>query len=195
MTAILDQLSSRSGDRTEAANLNDKDAAVVGDCAEVLTHLAEEHPDWIAPYAPTLTALLAHRKTRVRWEAMHALAFVARSAPEVIATLLPRLCSIIQEDTSIIVRDYAINALSNYATLNAQTAAEAYPLLQEALVAWEGRHAGHALPGLAHVAAHLPEHREDIRAAIQPCLEDKRAVVRKAAKAALKAISNQQDVK
>jgi len=210
MTAILDQLSSRSGDRSEAANLTvvaqcradptlvangaaglaDKDAAVVGDCAEVLTHLAEEHPDWVSPHAPALAALLAHKKTRVRWEAMHALAFVAGSVPDVIADLLPRLRCIIQEDASIIVRDYAVDALSNYASVNAQTAAEVYPLLQESLVAWEGRHAGHALPGLVHVAVHLPERRADIQVAIQPCLEHPRAAIRKAAKAALKAINN-----
>lgn len=208
MTTILDQLSSGSGDRSEAANLNvvaqcradpaliadvaaglaEKDAALVGDCAEVLTHLAAEHPDWVTPHAPALAALLTHKKPRVRWEAMHALAFVAGSAAEAITPLLPRLRSIVQEDASIIVRDYAIDALSNYAACNAQTAAEAYPLLQEALIAWEGRHAGHALPGLAHVATHLPERRDDIQAAIRPCLEDKRAVIRKAAKAALKAI-------
>ncbi|MBN2391616.1 MAG: hypothetical protein JXR84_12900, partial [Anaerolineae bacterium] len=90
MTTLVDQLSSRIGDRTEAGNLKvveqclaephrateiaeglrDKDAAVVGDCAEVLTKIAEAHPDMVAPYAPALAALLTHKKTRVRWEAM-----------------------------------------------------------------------------------------------------------------------------
>ncbi len=108
---VLQQLSSQAGDRSEysnrkvalrcldqpellaeiAAGLDSRDVKLVGDCAEVLTMVAETRPDLIAPYAKKLAVLLAHKTTRVRWEAMHALALVASQVPRVIASLLPRL--------------------------------------------------------------------------------------------------------
>ncbi len=206
MTTLTEQLSSNVGDRTEAANLRvveqclaepqrvaeiaeglrNKDAAMVGDCAEVLTKIAETRPDLIAPYTAALATLLTHKKTRVRWEAMHALAFIAETAPNEVSSLLPQLRRIIQEDASIIVRDYAVDTLANYAKTGERAAKEAYPLLKEALTAWESRHAGHALAGLAHVAAQVPALRTEIRERGQSYGQDKRAVVRQAVKALLK---------
>jgi hypothetical protein len=72
--SIVDQLSSQVGDRTQEANrrvvakclrnhalltevaqgLNSKEARLVGDCAEVLTQVAEKHPELVAPYAESL---------------------------------------------------------------------------------------------------------------------------------------------
>jgi hypothetical protein len=123
--SILAKLSSQVGDRSEHSNrqvvlecldapdllgeiaegLRSKDAALVGDCAEVLTQVAEQHPDWVAPYAEALAALVSHKKTRVRWEVMHALALVTASAPAVIEPLLPKLAEMIRADSSVIVRD------------------------------------------------------------------------------------------
>ncbi|MBN2007290.1 MAG: hypothetical protein JXA21_28325 [Anaerolineae bacterium] len=208
MTTLIDQVSSRIGDRSEAGNLKvveqclaephrvaeiveglrDKDAAVVGDCAEVLTKIAETHSDMVAPYVSALATLLTHKKTRVRWEAMHALAYIAETASNDIAPLLPQLQRILQEDGSIIVRDYAVDTLGNYAKVSKRAAREAYPLLREALTAWDSRHAGHALTGLAHVAASVPELREEICDCGQRYSSDKRAVVRQAAKKLLKLV-------
>jgi len=96
---IIDQLSSRTGDRTsqsnrEAAtrclaepalfadivgalsceNVLSVDYRLLGDCAEVCTMVAEVRPELVAPHAALLPPLLDHKKARVRWEAMHALA-------------------------------------------------------------------------------------------------------------------------
>ncbi|RPI91854.1 MAG: hypothetical protein EHM39_14155, partial [Chloroflexi bacterium] len=69
--SILSQLSSQTGDRTEASNkevaviclqmpdflaeiaasLGSKDAALAGDCAEVMTQVAQERPELVAPFA------------------------------------------------------------------------------------------------------------------------------------------------
>lgn len=206
--SILAQLSSQVGDRTETSNrkvvrqcldepqlleeivqgLRAKDAALVGDCAEVLTQVAEEHPEWVAPYAPDMVALLDHKTTRVRWEAMHALALVAAQAPNTMAPLVPKLAEMVRSDSSVIVRDYATDALGNYAATSQGAAERAYPLLKEALTVWEGKHAGHALQGLAKIAPLMPERREELRSIAEEYALAGRAVVRQAAKALLRTI-------
>ena len=207
--SILSKLSSQVGDRSESSNrqvvleclnapdllgeiaegLRSKDAALVGDCAEVLTQVAEQHPDWVAPYAEALAALVSHKKTRVRWEVMHALALVTASAPAVIEPLLPKLAEMIRADSSVIVRDYATDALANYAALDHAAAEKAYPLLKEALTVWGSKQAGHALKGLANVAMQVPALRDELHSIAEKyASSDNRAVVRKAAKALLKAI-------
>ena len=94
----------------------------MGDCAEVMTEVAKVPPEWVAPYAPLLPELLAHKKTRVRWEAMHALALVAAHIPESVCPLLPRLDGLIHNDESTIVRDHAIDAVANYAQVSPRAA-------------------------------------------------------------------------
>ncbi len=206
--SILSKLSSQVGDRSEYSNrkvaiqclddpdliaeiaegLNSYDVALVGDCAEVLTKIAEQHPDWVAPYAESLAALLNHKSTRVRWEAMHALALVAPSAPTVIGSLLPTLAEKIRKDSSVIVRDYATDAIANYAATGDSAAEKAYPLLKEALTVWQGKHAGHALKGLTNVARRIPALHDEIFAIAEAYSHSSKGVVRKAAKELLKAI-------
>ncbi|MBI5958164.1 MAG: hypothetical protein HY866_05495, partial [Chloroflexi bacterium] len=123
--SILDELSSRAGDRTEASNrdvaalcvenpvllaeiargLVHKDVALVGDAVEVFTLVAEQHPEQVISYAEQITPLLAHKTTRVRWEAAHTLALIAAQSPQTIATRLEPLAAIIRTDKSVIVRD------------------------------------------------------------------------------------------
>jgi HEAT repeat protein len=206
--SIITQLSSQVGDRTEVSNLkvvaacqadptllaeivsglSSKDAALVGDCAEVLTKVAETDPAWVSPYAPQLITLLTHKNTRIRWEAAHALAFVAALAAPVIASSLPQLREIVHHDKSVIVRDYTVDTIANYAAVNVQATELAYPILVEALTTWEGKQAGHALAGLTNVAKTTPHFHDELRHYAQLCLADSRNVVRQAAKKLLKAI-------
>ncbi len=205
--SILAQLSSQTGDRSAASNrkvvlqiendpellaeiaagLTSKDAALLGDCAEVLTQTADLHPDWCAPYAEALVPLLRHKNTRVRWEAVHALALIAVPAPHKIDPLLPSLAELIRTDASIIVRDYATDAVSNYAGSSPSAAQEAFPLLKEVLGLWGGKQAGHALKGLVNVARQIPALHPELRALAEEATQQGRAVVRKAAKDLLKA--------
>lgn len=208
--SILSKLSSQVGDRSEKSNrlvalqcladpalieeiaegLHYQDAPLVGDCAEVMTLVAEEHPEWVVPYAESLKTLLNHKATRVRWEAMHALALTAASAPQVITELLPTLVEKIRADTSVIVRDYATDAVAYYAATSKTAAEMAYPILYEALTLWEGKHAGHALKGLVNVAIAIPELRDELQEVANKFSIEKRAVVRKAAKGLHKALAS-----
>jgi hypothetical protein len=209
--SILNDLSSQKGDRTAKSNLavaarclkkpalmqeitgaltnalTGKNAALLGDCAEVFTEVAKAEPGLVAPYAGTLVSLIVHPTARVRWEAMHAIALTASAAPRTVAPLLPRLREIIKKDTSVIVRDYAVDAVGNYAGTGSAAAKAAFPILVEALAAWNGRQAGHALAGLREVARVTPARAPDLQAIAERYLEAGTGVTRKAAKALLAA--------
>jgi hypothetical protein len=167
--------------------LNSQDKALTGDCAEVLTEVAKERPELVAPYAQKLSPLLSPKATRVRWEAMHALALITTSNPKIIATLLPRVMDIIRTDSSVIVRDYAVDAISNYAKTSKKAAQATHPLLLEALTIWDGKHAAHALIGLINVVMVIPNLRKELHEIGVQNSSCGRDVVRKAAKALTKA--------
>lgn len=203
---ILSELSSAVGDRTEAANrrviaqclkepelleeiaggLESVDRRLVADCAEVFCEVAAERPDWVAPYAERLAPLAHHKAGRVRWEAMRAISRVADRVPQLIEVMIPDLRRIAQGDKSVIMRDGAVDALARYACLGPREAGMAYPGLCDALEAFAGKQAHHAMPGLVCVARYLPAHREAIRGAVATFLDDKRGVVRRTARRALR---------
>lgn len=200
--SVITLLSSQVGDRTEESNrrvvtrclsdpalldeiavgLRSEDDPLTGDCAEVMTMVAEMHPEWVAPYAPLLPGLLSRQKARVRWEAMHALALVTTHVPDIVRPLLPELNAVIHNDRSVIVRDCAIVLIGNYAGTGSRAAEETYPILKEALRLWDGRHAGRALDGLGSVADRLPQLGPEIRTCAEPYLQHKKSVVGKSAK-------------
>lgn len=204
--SIISQLSSQVGDRTEASNravaakclenpalltdihlgLDSGYEDLQGDCAEVMTMVAEERPELVAPYGETLLALLNHKKTRVCWEAMHAVSLIAERIPRAIEAHLPLLRERIRVDRSTIVRDHAVDAIGHYARVGPGEAEQAYPILREALGLWESKHAKQALHGLVNVAMQLPEARAAIRSLAEDFRNHKKGVVRKAAEAILK---------
>jgi hypothetical protein len=201
-TNILRQLSSQLGTRNEQANLAvvarclarpalladivdglaTGGAALMGDCAEVLTHVAEERPDLVAPFAKAITARLAHSNTRVRWESMHALANIAGTAPKTVAPLLDQLRFTIRRDTSVIVRDYAVKTVGSYSLSSTSAATTAFPILVEALDLWNGKHAALALQGLANIVTVAPAYADKMRTYAARFLSSERGVIRKAAK-------------
>lgn len=173
---LLSRLSSQVGDRTEESNrlvvqhclenpdllhsiaqgLSSKDAALIGDCAEVCTQTAETKPELIVPYGPQLAELITHQTIRVRWEAMHAIALIAPLAPEFILSLLPQIRSILHNDPSTIVRDYAIDCCGQVCTGNGQAAELTLPLLKEAITLWEGKHLARILSAMTLLATASP---------------------------------------
>jgi hypothetical protein len=205
---ILTKLSSQIGEKTEEGNRNvskeclknptllkeigegltGENSALQGDCAEVFTKVAEEDPALVVPYAEPLQGLLRHKTTRVRWEAMHAIALTATLIPNQISTLLPQIKEIIHFDKSTIVRDYAIDTICNYASVGKSEADIVFPLLKEALHLWEGKHRARVLNGLLNVTNQSPEHTLEIRGIAEEYLEDNKGVVKKAAKALIKVI-------
>jgi hypothetical protein len=208
--SLLKQLSSQTGDRTEASNrrvvmqclddpsllreitggLHSQDVRLVADCAEVFAQVAEYHPEWVAPLAGELSVLLNHPHTRVRWEAMHALALVVDFTPLTIQTLLPKLTEILQNDQSVIVRDYATDAIAFYASTGTTAAEAAFPLLVDMLTLWNGKQAAHALHGMEHIADQLPEKRPELHLIAEEYSRADKPVVRKAAKALIKALAS-----
>lgn len=171
--SVLSRLSSQVGDRTEESNrrvarealeqpsllaeiaqgLSADDARLAGDCAEVLTKVAEHKPELVVPYVADIMPLLSATKPRVRWEAMHATALVARLVPETIAPIIDDLAAKIRSDKSVIVRDSAVHALGEYGSTSKEAAQTAFPILAAALTAWEGKQAGRALEALGKVVA------------------------------------------
>jgi len=209
--SILDTLASRSGERTQKPNeaaalrcldnpkllaeieagLAEREAPLVADCAEVMTMVAQQRPELIAPHAQQLAKLLSHKNTRVRWESMHAIALVAHLAPKVIGALLPELDAIVRNDASVIVRDYAVQAVASYASSGAREAKQALPVLIEALTVWNGKQAHHALNGLASAVKAAPRLAPELSHIASRYIESERGVVRKGAKNLQKAIESQ----
>lgn len=207
---ILDQLSSRLGDRTQqgnsevavlclqnpqlleeiAAGLKLADADVVGDCAEVMCKVAEQQPDLVTPYADSLFALLKHKKTRVRWETMHTIGLIAHAIPMIMARELANLAQIFRSDSSVIVRDWVIGAYGDCATVSEQAAVAVFPLLQEALPLWEEKQAGRVLLALVQVQKSAPQLQDECRAIAARYLNHGRAVVKQSARTLLKAIES-----
>jgi len=206
--SILYQLSSQVGDRSEESNravvlqclddpsllqeiavgLDNDDGKLVGDCAEVLTMVAEKQPEWIVPFGTKLTKTLSHSSTRARWEAMHALSSIAAISPQTITPVLSKITHLINNDKSTIVRDYAVETVKNYAATSTIAAEKSFAILTNAVIVWDGKHAARGLRGLQSVAFFFPEKRDEIMSIGRKFLDHKKGVVRKAARSLLSSI-------
>lgn len=204
--SLLEELSSQAGERSGSANyavaekclqneqlvaeiiggLADKNPLITADCCEVLTEIAKKQPALVKPYGNLLPPLLTHKNGRARWEAMHCLALIADLIPDVIASQAQAFEVLIQTDKSVIIRDYALDALGNYAKTGKNAATSVYPVLKKALGLWNGKHAGHALDGLANVVAVAPELTAEIALLARQYSEAEKGVVKKSARKLLK---------
>ncbi|WP_048600771.1 hypothetical protein [Rubeoparvulum massiliense] len=201
--SILDGLASVCGEKPKAANkavamqcianpshiaeiadhIGNQNHKIGADCAEVMTMIAEEQPELISSYAPTLLDHLKHKKSNVRWECAHALALTAHTIGDLLLGKLDDFLRIIENDDSIVVRDYITDILTNLAKIGEAEAKAVYPYLTQALVAHNRRHAGHAIDGLIHIASITDSFDADIIRLIEPSLmAEKKAVAGKANK-------------
>ncbi|MHB8134852.1 MAG: HEAT repeat domain-containing protein [Anaerolineaceae bacterium] len=199
---VLGNLPSQMGQRSEQSNrkvaafiqenpeflneikdgLTQKNADLLGDCAEVCTMIAEQNPELIAPLAENLLPLLRHKNTRVRWESMHALALVTSLVPGLVQESIPMLESLFRSDKSTIVRDYAIIAAGNLASVGTAQAKAAYPLLSLALTLHETKFAKHGLDGFSKSAKHIKADYDELMDIAELYLEHARPSIREAAK-------------
>ena len=199
---VLDDLSSQRGERDQAANralverclatpglieqvaagLGQASAAIIPDCAGVLTTVAKSRPDLVAPHAERLVPLLHHKTSKVRWQAMQALAQVAGHRPELIAPLLPCLMATVEADASIIARDKATDAIAAYAGTSPSAAHEATPYLVKILSIANGRFASRALHGLRLAVISAPDLADQVAPIADKYLDHHRGVARTAAK-------------
>ena len=206
---IISQLSSQTDDNTEESNkkvveqcfknpsllqdiakeLQNENTALVGDCAEVMTKVAEVNPELVIPYAKELTPLLDHKNTRARWEAMHAIALIASLIPNEISKILSNLHRISLSDSSTIVRDYSVIAVSNYAKTSKKAAEEALVILKRILEVWKEKQAARVLKGLQNAAETNPSLTEEVLSLARPFENSSKGTVKKAAKDLLKALN------
>ncbi|HEY0839501.1 MAG TPA: hypothetical protein VGD74_04895 [Vulgatibacter sp.] len=205
---VLDRLASAQGRRTQepneevaglcleapelleqiASGLTGADARLAGDCAEVMTKVAEKDPRAVTPYAGTLVSALGHRNGRVRWESAHALALVADAAAETVEAALPTLEGLVRNHEGVIVRDYAIDAIGRWGTTSPSRATRAWGILRDALHSWGGRHAPRILGHGAALVAAQPALAGELRSVASSFADAERAGARKAAKALAKAL-------
>lgn len=208
--SVISQLSSQLGERDFNSNikvanqclkdpkllsevaegLKSKEAPLAADCAEVFTKVAEQKPDLVAPYASNLIPLLDHKYTRARWEAMHAIALVAYLIPNEISKILPNLHRISLSDSSTIVRDYSVIAVSNYAKTSKKAAGESLMILKRILEVWKEKQAARALKGLQNVVEANPDLSREVLSLARPFENSTKGTVKKAAKDLLKAVNS-----
>ncbi len=203
---IYEKLSSQANDRSGNHNvaslclkdqshiskivdgLKSNDNKIVIDCVEVLTEVAKEQPTWVAPYGQSLPKLLNNKNNRARWETMHCISLIAEHTPNIVKPMLAQLKKIIDRDESIIVRDYAIDIVGNYAKTGKDAAQIAFPILEHATMVWEQRHAKQAIEGLQNVLVVLPEKKAKIQKIAKENLAHEKGAVRTTAKRLIRLI-------
>ena len=124
--------------------------------------LAESQPGLVAPFAEQLLLLLQHKNSRVRWEAMHALALITPLALALISEKFPEIVTLFKNDNSVIVRDYAVVCAGNLAAGGPVYAQSVYPFLRENLSAYQTKHAKLGLLALAQAAPFLKVNKDEI---------------------------------
>jgi hypothetical protein len=209
---ILNQLSSKQGDKTEKSNrivaekcienpdlLKDiatgflsADKKLQADCIEVFTMVSENHPDLIVPLADKILPLLNNKETKTRWEAVHTLSFIAVKIPEIIFSILPDLQELIEKDKSTIVRDYTIDTVANFARFDKSSSGKAFGILKMALDLWDEKHAKQVFKGLSNILDNQPSYKTEISKIVKPYLDAKKNVVIKEAKKIIKQIEKQE---
>ncbi len=203
---IINQLSSQIGDKSEASNkivaqkciqtpkllddivigFNSKDKKLVGDCIEVFTMVSDTNPELIISYSAKIIDLLKSKETRIRWEATHSLANISRKIPDTILSILPLFQELIQNDKSIIVRDYSIDAIANLADVNEIYSEKAFELLKYSLELWGERHGKQVFQGFYNVLKFHPNYKNEIETLAEPFINAKKGTVAKAAKKVIK---------
>jgi hypothetical protein len=172
-----------------AAGLAGQNPAIVGDCAEVMAKVAEASPLLIAPYIGRLAPLLTHKTTRVRWESAHAISLAAPYSPQHLFPLLRTLTKLLRDDPSVVVRDYAVDALIGYGATGDDAAELVFPPLRDAFAAWNGKQLARILGGLPRLAAAAPSLARDLRQVALFYAGDSRTAVRESALALQKALT------
>ena len=209
---ILNQLSSQKGDKTEVANkfvaeqcianpkvlmeiavgLKDKDKKLQSDCMEVFTFVSEVKPEFVVPYADNILPLLQNKETKTRWEAVHTLSLIAEQIPDTVFAILPMLQSLVENDKSTIVRDYAMDTVANYAKVSTETSEKSYELLKFALKLWSEKHAKQVFKGFNYMLDNCAKCNAEIASLVQPYLTANKKIVVSEAKKIMKRLKTYQ---
>lgn len=173
---LFTRLSSRAGDPTQQSNeavavaclsapsllhwiaegLSHKDPKLAGDCAEVLTKVAESDPRLVCPYAEALLTSLQRTNNRIRWEAMHAVALISPYIAERVLAEIDNIQTLMLTDKSTIVRDYAIACLGNAASAGEDAAVVVLPLLKRGIDELGDKFLSKLLTAMTEIAKVMP---------------------------------------
>jgi hypothetical protein len=198
--SILQQLSSQTGNRCEQPNrdvarqcienaklleeieagFKSKDVKLIGDCAEVMTFVAETNPELISKYFNELHPLIKHKNGRIKWEAMHAISHIAHLVPDHIFSILVELDDILHKEQGVIVRDYATQTICNYAQTGKEAAGIAYPVMKEILHFWGERHASRVIDALSKIYSLLPGLKNELLVTVSEYENSSRGIIKKA---------------
>jgi hypothetical protein len=151
--AIIDQLASALGDRSEILNIDlakniakkkDKKAVaeliaglshksknIQNDCIKVLYEIGEIDPSLLTPYAKDFILLLSHTNNRLQWGAMSAISTITAANPKLIYAALPKIIDAANKG-SVITKDNAVSILIQLCAIK-EYAAGAFSLLLEQL--------------------------------------------------------------
>jgi hypothetical protein len=200
-TNITDKLSSQVGDKTQESNvkvaeeceknpslleqivkaLKSSDSKLAGDAAEVLTKVAEKAPELVAKYSKQLFEQIDHKTTRVRYEVMHSISLIAALVPREFEKVYHRIEAIMKSDKSIIVRDYATDAIGKYASAGKKEAQKAYSTLKDNLHTWQERHASRVMEGLMIVYNSWPDSKKELQLIATQYAQSTKATIKKTA--------------
>ena len=199
-------LSSQVGDKTEGSNkavaaeciehpdyldeidggLKSNDSNLVSDCIEVMTEVSTSDPELIVPYAPDIIPLIKSKTTKTRWEAVHTLANIAILISPLLVSELEYIKSLIENDKSVIVRDYSVDIVGHIAAYSQDIAKKAFPILKMTLDKWGERHAKQVFNGMINVAKLCPEYSSEILGYAEAYKDAKKCTVKKVANKIMK---------
>jgi hypothetical protein len=143
-------------------------------------------PEFVVSYADNIAPLLSSKDSKIRWEAAHTLSYIADKIPDMIVVILPALQSLIEKDHSVIVRDYAMDTVANYAKVSADASRKSYEILKFALELWGEKHAKQAFKGFNYVLDNCHDCKAEINMLVQPYLGATKKIVAAEAKKIIK---------
>lgn len=174
-------------------HLNSGNAALLGDCVEVCTMIAEKFPELINPYIEKIIPLTNHKNNRVRWEAMHTIALMSVEVPEAIFIKWDYFSTLFLNDKSVIVRDYIVTCAGNLASCGESYAKTIYPFLLSALDAHNTHHAKLALEGIIKAIPYLSNHFDELDSVAELFIQHPKPSISKTARTLKKKLSSFSD--
>ena len=169
-----------------AVGLEGQTKEIAADCAEILAMVTDEDPAKGNAYFAALLPHLDNKYTRARWEAMHALANIAATAPKVAEKQIARVFGLLMGDESVIVRDHAGRFIGNYGTTSPAAAKKAWPLLEEALKQGSVKQASKILTSMTDIIEAQPAFKAKAGAVATNFVDHEKPSVRTAARVLLR---------
>jgi len=132
LARTLAETGDEQGIREIAANLVNATPNIQSDCLKVLYEIGSLRPELIAPYLDDFFKLLKHKRKRMVWGAMIALACIASLKAAEIYAHLDEITHLLQTG-SVITADNGVKILAAVSAKDPQYEQAAFPILLEHL--------------------------------------------------------------